>query len=221
MSVEDSFKAHNRIRRMNTPGLVVFIDVQNLSCAVARYRNPGCHQLGKSQWHDKINKSRDDILTDNLLAEIVGASKIEGSSRCLVDAYAVSLRGVSPVTNCLKFKLTVGGPHKSIDDSVLIRLFTEELTALRLANATSQRTFALVAGDGDYYDIVRTALRSGCNVELWFVDGKSVNSAYRALENRFKSRSNGNGIFRMMDLTNWIRGLSTNRVPRPLRFRTE
>lgn len=202
----DSFQANVRRERALQPGILVLIDVANVAGCVAGHFIPYFNQLSKGhQKNQLMTMHLDRICFDKLIGLIQDHDREEffGSST-VVDVYAVALRDLNFPPQNAKVKVVRHGPRKAIDDNILIRLFTEELTAIRFSNTAAQRTFVLVSGDGDYFDVVYRAVKAGCRVEIWHPSKSGLNPAYLKLRDKCTTKASLNKRFDIVDLETQI-----------------
>lgn len=198
----DSFQANTRRARALKPGMLVLIDVANVAGCLTGHFNPHFHRMPRGHLKNQMmTEHLDKISFDNLVSLIQSYSRetFPGSS-AIVDTYAVALRDMHFPPQNAKLKVVKHGPKKSIDDNVLIRLFAEELTAIRMNNTASQRLFVLVSGDGDYFDVVYQALKAGSRVELWHPSKAGLNPAYIKLFEKCQRKSSLHNKFQVVDL---------------------
>lgn len=180
---------------------MVFIDVENTVGAIKNHLEGKCKQSSKSNNGNNDWICIRDKISFDALVKVIECRDREYQLR-VIDAYAVAKDRLSRPLIKAKLKLPPKGPSKSIDDNLLIRLFTEELTLLRYFkgfNLCGWRTFVLVSGDADYYDIVTCALKAGFDVEIWNTS-KGLSKSYTKLKNKFPCRNQCHGQLRVVNL---------------------
>lgn len=203
----DSFQASERKNRAMRPGLLVLIDVANVAGCVTAHFIPNFHQLPRGYRKNQLmTQYVNKISFDNMIRIIKDAKRKTGSGpTTIVDTYAVALRDMRCPPQDAKVKVVRNGPKKSIDDNILIRLFTEELTALRFNGTAALRTFVLVSGDGDYFDVVYRAVKAGSRVEIWYPSMSGLNPAYLKLREKCRRKAEYERRFELVDLENQIK----------------
>lgn len=185
-------------------GVMILIDVENVTWAILKQKwllkglDPK-DEVGREKY---VRTNQKNISFTKLVKYIMCNRQREGSS-CLVEAYAVALGYLENIETPVKLKIASRECKKSIDDSILIRLFTEELTLLRLFRTACYRTFVVVSGDADYFDIVVSALKAGSNVEIW-TTSDNLNGAYYKLQSDFRCRTACYGSLKIVFLESLV-----------------
>lgn len=197
LSSKDSYYSA-KIRRLNASGVFILIDASNFELEgqklshQLRFRKAGVDP----SWRPHYGK----------LISLISSNLEQNTSRDIVATHVISSEGMlarnqfSPGRNTWKrLGITFTIPNsrnypnakrngedeaftrgeKGVDQT-LVRIMTQEFEGLHLLHGDSRkrpkRTFALVAGDFDYVDVVEQARLSGNDVEIWYWTGRKAMS---------------------------------------------
>lgn len=204
----DSFAYDDRCRRAQQSGVMILIDVENVTFAILKetWISKGNDPENKVALKNYARENQKHISFTNLIKYIKCHRRRESAR--IVQTYAVALGNLKNIDADVKLKVVSRKFSKSIDDSVLIRIFSEELKLLRLFRKACCRTFVLTSGDVDYFDIVVSALKAGSNVEIW-TTYKSLNKAYCKLQADIRCRSACYGSLKIVFLEKYVCNLCT------------
>lgn len=151
----------DRFRRLQTPGLMIFIHADNFE----RNAEKVTSRFYSSMHASEISYSR--------LLNLISISCRSSIARNIVATHSVTAKD-SSARKSEPF-LTVTTPTSSspqqgerATDICMARLLTQEFEGVHLLGCAHQRVFCVVSIDQDYVDVIRHARFSGCDVELWF-----------------------------------------------------
>lgn len=123
--------------RVKTERRFVLIDVENVTWAILKQKwiLEGLDSKDKLGLEAYVRTNRNHISFTKLLKYIICDRQRE-TWNIFVDTYAVSTEYVNSILAPIKQKVAPRNVKKAIDNSFLIRLFSEEVTLLQFFNTT-------------------------------------------------------------------------------------
>lgn len=192
----DSFCESERRTRACENGKVIIFDVSSTTTGIARYFFPNLHSF-ETEKQDRIWM---ECFKNTCFNQIICEVSKDGNTCCqqipVLETYVVSQNEFVDRPVCANTKI-VKRLKKHSDRNVLLRLFNEELTMLRLLQTEHLRTFALISHNAIFYDTVLVALRAGCNVDMWVPNKRDTPKIYTRLEDCEQYRMACRGRFKI------------------------